>query len=600
MFKRHIIGISVTAVLLVLAYVAYAFISKDDIILMVQKQIEKNFHQKVTFSNVSISVLPSLTAEIDDLALYQDEQNKMVEVKKIVLNLNIDTLMQKELVIESIEITSPAINIDPNATASEKDTSADSNRSFDPKNLKFLKKVTLRDGSVNYGSRYHIGKISADIVLSPEIIKIEKLKATVGQNGLSAVVSGLVDIQKETITLNLAAKSSSLKTLLQQFDINTSARSDSLENFKFAGTVKADRKGLLLKNARIILDDTHVDFETVVKDYNASTMAFRTTVDEIDLNRYLPDTNGSHDADGSVASGDVQSSKDLTPLIELVKKLRISNSVKIGSLKIKNYELSDIFIKGKIANGKVRINPVAFKIYDGKFEGSIAVDLKNREPYFDIKYRIKQADIESVFKQRKVPEIITGRVNLLTHITTFGSTIDDLLENADADIALFGDDLMFNKYDIDAALEGFDKATSFDMIDLAGVVAGPLGIVLVNTYDAIEMKKTLDKGGQTKIVKLMASWKVRDLVASARDVAIKTPKNRIAVKGDIDLKNARIKRLYIAILNKRGCAKFLQKIKMLDDGSIDVSDKLNVVTTPFKKLFDRGEQCRVFYRGRVK
>jgi hypothetical protein len=39
---------------------------------------------------------------------------------------------------------------------------------------------------------------------------------------------------------------------------------------------------------------------------------------------------------------------------------------------------------------------------------------------------------------------------------------------------------------------------------------------------------------------------------------------------------------------------------MLDDGSIDVSDKFNVVTTPFKKLFDRGEQCHVFYRGRVK
>ena len=252
---------------------------------MIQNQIEKNFNQKVEFSNVTLSVLPSLKAEIDDLALYQNEQ-KTVDIKKLTLNLNIDTLMEKELVIESIEIIEPTINIDPDMAASQENS--DSNQSFDFEKLKLLKKLTVRDGTIIYDTKYRIGNISTDIEITPQIIKIVKLKATVGQNHLTTVISGLIDIQKESLALNIAAKSNSLKTLLQQFDVNLSDRNNSLENFKFAGSIKADKNGLLLKNAKIVLDDTHIDLETVIKDYNLSTMAFRTTIDTIDLNRYLP------------------------------------------------------------------------------------------------------------------------------------------------------------------------------------------------------------------------------------------------------------------------------------------------------------------------
>ena len=595
MFKKHIVAIVVSSIILLLMYIAYAFISKDDIMLMIQNQIEKNFHQKVEFSNVTLSVLPSLKVEIDDLALYENAF-KTVEVKKLILNLNIDTLMEKRLVIESIELVSPTVTIIPSTAASEKST--DSNQSFDPEQLQVLKKLTIRDGTILYNNQYRLNRIDTELDITPQMITIAKFKATLGQNHLSTVLSGLINIQDERLSLNLAVKTNSLKTLLQQFDVNLSDQKNSLENFKFSGAIKADKNSFLLKNVKVALDDTHVDFEAVIKDYNLSTMAFRTTIDKIDLNRYLP--TDANNTQRSQAEEEAEPAEDLAPLIEMVTRLRISNSVKIASLKIKNYELSDIFLKGKIADGKVNINPVTFKIYDGKFEGSIAVDLSDDEPKFNIKYKIKQADIEQIFKQRKVPELLSGRVNLLSRITTRGNNVESLLENAEADIALFGEDLLFKKYDIDRALVGFDKVTSFDMIDLAGVVAGPLGIILVNTYDAYEMKADLDKGGQTKIVKLMASWKIKNLVASARDVAIKTPKNRIAIKGDIDLKEARIQRLYIGILNKKGCAKYLQKIRTLNDGSIVADNKVGVITTPFKKLFDTDEDCRVFYKGRIK
>jgi len=596
MFKKHIVAIVVSSIILLLLYVTYAFISKDDIILMIQDQIEENFHQKVEFSNVSLSVLPSLKAEIDDLVLYQDTQ-KMVEVEKVIFNLNIETLLEKKLVIESIEVISPTIIIIPTTTPK---ASTDSNQSFDPQQLRVLKKLTVHNGTILYNDQYRLKQINTELHITPQMIKIVKFKAMLGQNHLNAVVNGEIDILQEALTLNIAMKTPSLRSLLQQFDANLSDGNNSLENFRFSGAVKADRKKLLLKNVKIDLDDTHIDFEAVIKDYNLSTMAFRTTIDAIDLNRYLPaDINDTNRSQMQVQEQE-KAKNELEPLIKIVKKLRISNSVKIGSLKIKNYELSDIFLKGKIADGKVKIDPATFKIYDGKFEGSIAVDVTGSVPEFNIKYKIKEADIEQIFKQREVPALLSGRVNLLSRITTRGNDIESLLENAEADVALFGEDLLFKKYDIDRALEGFDKVTSFDMVDLAGVVAGPLGIVLVNTYDAYEMKSDLEKGGQTKIVKLMASWKIRNLVASARDVAIKTPKNRIAIKGDIDLKQARIKRLYIGILNRQGCAKYLQKIRTLDDGSIEVDDKMNVITTPFKKLFDTGERCHVFYNGRIK
>lgn len=597
-YKRHLIGIVVSSVILLLMYVAYAIISKEDIIVMVQEQIEKNFHQKVKFRNVEISVLPSLKAEIDDLALYQSGQ-KVVEVEKIILNLDIKTLMDKELAIESAEIVSPTVTISSDRDALQENR--DSYQSFNLEKLRLLKRATVRDGTIVYDSRYRISKISSDLEITPQIIKIVKFKAIVGQNHLNTVAEGMIDLKEGSVALNIAAKSNTLGLLLQQFDVNVSDQNGSLEQFKFSGALKADRKKLLLKSAKITLDDTHMDFEAIIKDYNLSTMAFRTTIDTIDLNRYLPvDANSSNDTNESQVQTHSKSKIEMMQLTDIIKELRISNSVKIGSLKIKNYELSDIFLKGKIADGEIRIDPATLKIYDGKLEGSVVVNLQNSEPHLKIEYKIIQADIEQVFKQRKVPDLLSGRANLLSRVTTSGKTLDDLLENADADIALFGEDLLFKKYDIDATLEGFDKVTNFDMVDLAGVVAGPLGIVLINSYDAFEMKSTLDKGGQTKIVQLMASWKVKDRIAYARDVALKTPNNRIAVKGEIDIKNKRIRTLYIAILDKKGCAKYIQKLSGLDDGSIEVSDKMKILITPFRKLFETSEPCSVYYKGRVK
>ena len=195
--------------------------------------------------------------------------------------------------------------------------------------------------------------------------------------------------------------------------------------------------------------------------------------------------------------------------------------------------------------------------------------------------------------------MVQGSVGLVGKLKTFGLTDAQLIENLAIDIALYGENLTFKKYDLDAILDGLDKATSFDLVDFAGIVAGPLGMVLVNGYDAMDIKNAVDRGGQTHIVKLLAAWKIRDFVATARDVALKTERHRIAVKGSIDLKNKAVETLTLAVLDDKGCPTFEQTLRGTHQG-IEFDNELGIVASPFQKLFENRADCRVFYRGKIR
>ena len=611
MFKRHIIAFSVLGIILLSSYVGYVLVNKQDILQMVQEQIEKTSRQKVKIGDIHLSIFPSLQVEVDDLVLYKEEQ-PFLDIDKILLSLNLDTLMQKKLVVDTIEIDSPLLTI-PVAMAKPAPRKEDnaSTQAPDLTALKFLEKITVRHGAIAYGKRYRIEKINADITVSPTHIRLEKLTADYGNGQFLTALNGDIYPQKERLELTVAAKSDDVAALARGFDINLTDTNETFRTLAIAASIEADRKKLVLKKAKITFDDIHLDAEGIVKDYNLSKMAFRTTIDAIDLNRYLPkkETTATRGKENNTTLAETNSTTEETnsSLIQTIDRLtdfserfRIANSVKIGKITYEKYELEDIFFKSRIADGIIDIDPVTLRMYGGRFDGRLHADLRGGYPLIKGQYKIRNADIVEVFRQKGVPPMLEGNVDLVGRVKTFGLTDEALLKNINIDIAVYGERLLFKKYDLDAILAGLDKMLNFDLVDFAGIVAGPLGMTLVNSYDALAVDEALKRGGQTRIVKMLAAWKIRDGIATARDVAIKTPKNRIALKGEIDLKNKQVKWLTIAILDKKGCAEFLQKLHGTAAGSIDLDNKTGIIAAPFSKLFENRESCTVFYDGKIK
>jgi AsmA protein len=113
-------------------------------------------------------------------------------------------------------------------------------------------------------------------------------------------------------------------------------------------------------------------------------------------------------------------------------------------------------------------------------------------------------------------------------------------------------------------------------------------------------------GGGSKIRTLVSDWKVERGVAHAQDVAMATNENRVALHGGLDFVNERFSDVTMALIDAKGCARVLQKIRgTFQKPLVEKPSILKSVTGPAFKLFKQGRdffpggECKVFYAGSV-
>ena len=115
------------------------------------------------------------------------------------------------------------------------------------------------------------------------------------------------------------------------------------------------------------------------------------------------------------------------------------------------------------------------------------------------------------------------------------------------------------------------------------------------------------RGGESIIRILISDWRVRDGVAEAQDVALSTEKNRIALKGKMDLVRERYDNVTVAVLDERGCTRLTQEMHgRFRHPQIEKASILKTITGPILNLRDEinklfaGGKCEVFYTRSVK
>ena len=110
-------------------------------------------------------------------------------------------------------------------------------------------------------------------------------------------------------------------------------------------------------------------------------------------------------------------------------------------------------------------------------------------------------------------------------------------------------------------------------------------------------------GGSSRIRALVSDWKVERGIAQAKDVAMATNENRIALMGSLDFADERFNDVTVAVVDGEGCAKVRQKIRgPFRKPEVEKVSVLQSVAGPVLNLFKQtkkllGGQCEVFYAG---
>jgi AsmA protein len=250
------------------------------------------------------------------------------------------------------------------------------------------------------------------------------------------------------------------------------------------------------------------------------------------------------------------------------------------------------------------------RIFGGTGKGSVHVDVTGAAPHYRVITALNRFRIEELihaYSSGKTPQkSMEGTANFSADLTATGKSSDEVKRSLNGDVSLNGDNLMLYSVDIDALIPKYERSQNFNLVDLgAYFLVGPFGPVLTKSYNFGSVYEE-SRGGKGIISKLVSIWKVKNGIAGATDVAFATKKYRIAMKGGLNFINDQFDDVTVAVLDKRGCAVYSEKVHgPFRKPKIEKVSIFKSITGSVSSVlenaweFIRGEECTVFYTGSV-
>jgi AsmA protein len=295
---------------------------------------------------------------------------------------------------------------------------------------------------------------------------------------------------------------------------------------------------------------------------------------------------------------------------EPFKNISFSGDIRCMTLKIYNFSLMDLVMSATGEKGILDINPVSMNIFGGTGTGTIYLDLTGPLPHYRVIYslnRVRIEDLLELYSLKKIPpKTIEGPINFSADLTAMGKSADEVKRSLNGNLSLNGENLMLYNIDIDALIMKYERSRNFNLVDLAAfLLAGPIGPVLTKSYNFARLYEE-SQGGKGTVRKLVSVWRVKNGIAEARDVALASKKQRVAMTGGLNFINERFVDVTVAALDKRGCAVYSEKVHgpfrepQIEKESVFRSiagSVLNPLGDAWKFL--QGQECTVFYSGSV-
>lgn len=258
------------------------------------------------------------------------------------------------------------------------------------------------------------------------------------------------------------------------------------------------------------------------------------------------------------------------------------------TLNQERFAVTELSAKVQGDNGVFELEPVSAIAFEGKVSGRIEADLSSRTPALRLENRLAGFDFGAFMSMLDPDQAATGKVDLELVLDAQGRSWQEFRNSATGMLKLSSGGLTMDGYDLDEELEGYAKTQRFNLVDVGAVfLAGPVGLVVTRGYAFTGVLE--GSGGSTSIDQMVSEWTIEDGVAQARDVAFRTPQNRLALAGALDFGNYRFEDLRVAVIDPDGCAVVEQRITgPFHEPEVERPNFLVAVTGPMFDLVKRG------------
>ena len=287
---------------------------------------------------------------------------------------------------------------------------------------------------------------------------------------------------------------------------------------------------------------------------------------------------------------------------DLMTRLGASANVSCEQVKTRDLPMSDVRLSFELSHGVLETRTFTMRAFGGQGSAELRADFSGSIPAYRVHGQLSKFRIEDFSRNFSQQKIGAGAMDFSTELTMTGASAEEMTRSSAGQASLHGAGLTLYFGDLDQELSHYKATQRFNLIDLgAFLFAGPIGIAVTKGYD---YAKVIDSsGGSSRIQKVVSEWHIEHGVAQARDVAMTTAANRVALKGGLDFVNASYQDVTVAVVGAQGCVQVQQKVRG-PFGHPEV-EKPNVVRSlagPALHLLKKarhalGGHCEVFYAG---
>jgi len=385
------------------------------------------------------------------------------------------------------------------------------------------KPISLEGKAGPIGKEPGKGTIAMDLVLKALDVLHVKLNGSVIDPATSRIIDLKIDIasfspRKLMASLNL------------DFPIKTGDPM-VLDAVAFKAHLKGNKNSISFFDGVLNLDDSNLGFTATAKEFDKPNLEFDLQLDQIDLDRYLPDP--PPEKASSHKNRDTEDTEKKKTDYDPLRNLLADGKIMVGEVKVKGAIVEDIVVHIMAENGIITMDPLDMKLYQGSVASSVKLNVQQNDPAANVNLDVIGIQVAPLIKDTVDKELIEGAMKANLKLSMKGDALDIIKKSLNGQ-----GQILFT----DGAIFGIDLADSVRNVQTRLGIGEKPKEKLRTDFAELEIPFTVNNG----IVNTIATHLVSPLI-------------RVITAGDIDLVqellNLRIEPKFVATLKGQGDAK---------------------------------------------
>jgi AsmA protein len=238
------------------------------------------------------------------------------------------------------------------------------------------------------------------------------------------------------------------------------------------------KDSLALSGLDFQLDQTRLTGSVGLEGFDKPATRFDLALDALDLDRYLaPDPRPST---GTADGGAAAEAEDIP--VETIRDLRLDGQLRIEQLVFAKARLSAVSATVRAADGRLRLEPLAARLYGGEYRGAVSIDAIGPVAKVAMEQKLNGLQVAGLLQDLYQNDKLTGALSGSINATAAGNgnaallrTLDGTVAVSIADGAYLGTDLWHEIRRARALIRGdaapaapANPRTTFNALELAG------------------------------------------------------------------------------------------------------------------------------------